>query len=197
MSDPSTFSIQKGQIVACVAIALSLMVATIWLFNGFTETGVRIAIRMTARTSCLLFLLSFIASPLVALLSHPVSRWLRANRKYLGLSFAVSHAWHAIAIAGLAYLSSGRAISYDFGGVLGYIFLGLMTVTSTDSAKQWLGDRQWYILHTIGAYYIWIAFVVAFSERWAIAPLYPTLISLLVLAMGLRLINWTRRFWPS
>jgi hypothetical protein len=51
MSDTSTFSIQKGQIVGCVAIALSLMVGTIWLFNGFTETGVRIAIRMTARTS--------------------------------------------------------------------------------------------------------------------------------------------------
>jgi methionine sulfoxide reductase heme-binding subunit len=193
MVQNSVFPIQKGQIVVYTTIALTLMVGIIGWLNGFTETGVRLAIRLTARTSCSLFLLSFIASPLVALLSHPITRWLRANRRYLGLSVAISHAWHGIAIAGLAYLSAGKAISYDIGGVLGYVFLGLMTVTSTDQAKQWLGDRVWLVLHTVGAYYLWLAFLVAFGERWQVAPFYPIMVSLLVLAMVLRVVTWTRK----
>jgi hypothetical protein len=35
---------------------------------------------------------------LVTLWSSAITQWLRANRRYFGLSFAVSHAWHAIAI---------------------------------------------------------------------------------------------------
>jgi methionine sulfoxide reductase heme-binding subunit len=182
-------SIQKWHIVAWAMIAVSIMVAGIWTVNGLNETGMRVAIRLTARSSCLLFLLAFLGSTLAALWPSAVTQWLRTNRRYFGLSFAVSHAWHAIAILGLAFISQGTALNYSPGGILGYIFLVLMVATSWDGAMQWLGESRWHVLHTVGAYYLWIAFFVSFAKYGTIALIYPFLTGLLVVAMGLRIGN--------
>jgi methionine sulfoxide reductase heme-binding subunit len=193
MALSSPLSIQKWQIVSWATVAVSLMVGVIWLVNGLGETGMRIAIRLTARSSCLLFLLAFLSSTLAALWPAFWTQWLRQNRRYLGLSFAVSHTWHAIAILGLCSISSGKAISYSPGGMLGYVFIGLMAATSSNQAKQWIGDRPWHILHSMGAYYIWLAFLVSFGKKWTIAPIYPLMTGLLVVAMGIRIIYWVNR----
>src|SRR5688500_4145822 len=65
---------------------------------GTGEEGVRMAIRASARTSVVLFGLAFVASSLYRLAPSAFSRWLIANRRYLGVSFAVSHAIHLAAI---------------------------------------------------------------------------------------------------
>jgi methionine sulfoxide reductase heme-binding subunit len=193
MALSSTLSVQKWQIVSWTIFAVSLMVGAIWLVNGLGETGMRIAIRLTARSSCLLFLLAFLSSTLAALWPAFWTQWLRQNRRYLGLSFAASHTWHAIAILGLCSISSGKAISHSPGGMLGYVFIGLMAATSSNQAKQWIGDRPWHILHSMGAYYIWLAFLVSFGKKWTIAPIYPLMTGLLVVAMGIRIIYWVNR----
>jgi methionine sulfoxide reductase heme-binding subunit len=185
---PTAF-IQRWHIVACSTLLISLAVGAIALLYGLNETGLRIAIRMTARSSCVLFLLAFVGSSLAALWPSAITQWLRANRRYFGLSFAASHAWHAIAIIGLAFLSQGKAINYSPGGMLGYAFIVLMAATSSNGAMQWLGDRRWQILHLVGAYYLWIAFFVSFSKRWTTSFIYPALTVLLVIAMGLRIFN--------
>jgi methionine sulfoxide reductase heme-binding subunit len=181
--------VQKWHIVLWAAFAVSLMVVGVVIANGFGETGIRIVIRLTARSSCLLFLFAFLGSTLAALWPNVWTQWLRANRRYFGLSFAMSHMWHAIAIIGLAFISSGQAITYSPGGMLGYVFIVLMSATSSNRAMQWLGDRRWHILHTVGAYYIWLAFMVAFSKRWTVAPIYPFMTGLLAIAMSLRIGN--------
>jgi hypothetical protein len=61
----------------------------------------RAAIRVTAFTSVVPFLLAFTASALARLRPSPATRWVVANRRYLGLSFAVSHLAHAGAIVAL------------------------------------------------------------------------------------------------
>jgi methionine sulfoxide reductase heme-binding subunit len=185
---PTAF-IQRWHIVACSTLMVSLAVGAIALLYGLTETGLRIAIRFTARSSCVLFLLAFVGSSLAALWPSAITQWLRANRRYFGLSFAASHVWHAIAIIGLAFFSQGKAISYSPGGMLGYVFIVLMAATSNNGAMQWLGDRRWQILHLVGAYYLWIAFFVSFSKRWTVSFIYPSLTVLLVVAMGLRIFN--------
>lgn len=193
MDSSASISVQKWQIVGWAAIAISLMVGGVWLVNGLTETGMRIAIRWTARSSCLLFLLAFTGSTLAALWPGLWTQWLRKNRRYLGLSFAVSHGWHAIAIAGLAWISSGKAVGYSPGAILGYVFIGLMTLTSSDRAVQWLGVRHWQILHSVGAYYLWLAFFVSFSKKWSVALIYPAMTGLLAIAIGLRAHTWIQR----
>jgi methionine sulfoxide reductase heme-binding subunit len=189
----STALVQRWPIVAYSTVVVSLMVGIAGLLYGFGETGMRVAIRLTARSSCILFLLAFVGSSLAALWPSVGTQWLRSNRRYFGLSFAMSHAWHAIAIAGLAVISQGKTISYSAGGMLGYIFIALMAATSSEQGMQWLGDRRWHILHTVGAYYLWLAFTVSFAKRWNISLIYPCMTGLLIVAMGLRIGNWMDR----
>src|SRR5687768_15705759 len=67
-------------------------------------------IRWTARTSLVFFTLAYVARPLVQLRPGPAAKWLLAERKWLGLSFAMSHAWHLAAIAWLASPDVGAFI---------------------------------------------------------------------------------------
>ncbi len=89
-------AVQGWSIVGWSALAIGIMVSVIWLVHGINEQGMRIAIRATARTSCILFLIAFVASALRRIWSTPLTAWLLKNRRYLGLSFAVSHTYHAL-----------------------------------------------------------------------------------------------------
>ena len=97
----------------------------------------RMVIRFTARTSLVLFCLAFSAAALARLWPNAWTRWLRRNRRYLGVSFAASHAIHAVAIAAFAvmdpagYAAATSITSYIFGGI-GYAFIIAMTATSFD-----------------------------------------------------------------
>jgi hypothetical protein len=53
--------------------------ALILLFNGVDEESMRIAIRATARTSCILFVSAFLASSLRKIWSNKLSIWLQKN----------------------------------------------------------------------------------------------------------------------
>ena len=87
---------------------LSLLLAAMALYflsvDGWDADGIRLVIRATARTSLVLFVLAFTASAMVELLPSEVTRWQRRNRRYLGVSFAVSHFIHLAAIVSLAWL---------------------------------------------------------------------------------------------
>src|SRR6478672_13643868 len=106
-------------------LTLTLLALSVWIagMRQFEVEGVRMVIRFTARSSLLLFCLAFSAAALARLWPNAWTRWQRRNRRYLGLSFAASHAIHAVAIiifakmdpAGFAGATS--AVSYIFGGI--------------------------------------------------------------------------------
>ena len=182
-------AVQGWSIVGWSALAIDIMVSVIWLVHGINEQGMRIAIRATARTSCILFLSAFVASALCRIWSTPLTAWLLKNRRYLGLSFAVSHTYHAIAWSGLWFVTSGAVPKFDPGGTLGYILLIAMTITSFDRPAAWLGQRNWKILHTVGMHFFWVAFTLEFSLRISKSMLiYLPLAILLILAIMLRLV---------
>ncbi|MGD1922228.1 MAG: hypothetical protein ACFCAD_27035, partial [Pleurocapsa sp.] len=116
-------SIQKWQIVKTSTTIIAVAFGIILLVNGINETSFRIAIRFTARSSCILFLLAFIASSLRRLKPTLLSNWLINNRRYLGLSMAVSHGFHAIAISGVAILTTEKMVRDNHGANLGYLFI--------------------------------------------------------------------------
>lgn len=124
------FALQKWSIVVWSALVIGIIISAIWLFYGIDEQGMRIAIRATARTSCILFLSAFVASAIGRIWSSRHTVWLLKNRRYLGISMAVSHSYHAIALAGLWFVTSGTSPKFDPLAMLGYIFLIAMTVTS-------------------------------------------------------------------
>jgi len=185
-------------IVGWAALALSAMVAVIIAIYGAGEEGARVTIRATARTSFVLFLIAFTATALVRFWPGGVTKWARANRRYIGVSFAVSHAIHAIGIAALAYLTSGASIRETdiatlVGGLLAYLLIAAMVVTSFDRTTAMLGQKRWRILHVVGIYYIWMVFFFSYGGRAVVSIYYAPLALLLITAITLRLVASMKR----
>src|SRR5450631_3936955 len=179
-------------------LALTLIALSIWIagMRQFEVDGVRMVIRFTARSSLLLFCLAFGAAALARLWPNAWTRWQRRNRRYLGVTFAASHAIHAVAIVCFAAMSPalfGEATStasFIFGSI-GYAFIIAMTATSFDRTAAAIGPRAWRILHLTGGYYLWLQFMVSFGKRIPDMPLYALFLIPLLAVMALRLIAMT------
>jgi hypothetical protein len=181
---------------------LSLLLAAMSLYFlsvvGWDADGIRLVIRATARTSLVLFVLAFTASAMVELLPSDATRWQRRNRRYLGVSFAVSHFIHLGAIVSLAVLD--RALFWkltNLGTIVlagaAYLFIAAMTATSVDRTAAWLGPRKWRLLHLVGGWYVWISFAVAIGKRVPIDRFYWPMAALIFSAGIVRLIAMWRR----
>jgi len=176
-------------------LALTLTALCLWIagMRQFEVDGIRMVIRFTARSSLLLFCLAFGAAALERLWPNAWTRWLRRNRRALGVSFAASHGLHATAIAAFAALdpvgfaAATSLASYVFGGI-GYTFIIAMTATSFDRTAQAIGPRAWRILHLTGGYYLWFQFMVSFGKRIPDMPLYALFLIPLLVVLALRLI---------
>jgi hypothetical protein len=171
------------------------------LLGGFgaDEPGIRVVIRATARTSFVLFVLAFAASALRLAWSNGATKWLLANRRYVGVSFAVSHVLHLLAILAL-YDWSLRRFAVEAGalavllGGLGYVFVVAMAATSFDRTAAWLGARRWRRLHTSGMYYLWTIFAVSYVPRAIMeSPAYAPFAVVAIVALALRIRYRTRR----
>ncbi|PJG52156.1 hypothetical protein CVM73_26820 [Bradyrhizobium forestalis] len=181
------------------ALSVSLIALSLWIasMRQFEVEGVRMVIRFTARSSLLLFCLAFGAAALARLWPNAWTRWQKRNRRYLGLSFAVSHAIHAVAIITFArmdpagFTEATSAASYIFGGI-GYGFIIAMSATSFDRAAALIGPRAWRALHLVGGYYLWFQFMVSFGKRVPAMPLYAAFLIPLLIVMALRIIAMAR-----
>ena len=185
------------------ALTLILIALSVWIaaMRQFEVDGVRMVIRFTARTSLLLFALAFSAAALARLWPNPWTRWQRRNRRYLGVSFAASHAIHAVAIICFAamapadYMAATSAATYLFGGI-GYAFIIAMTATSFDRAAASLGPRAWRALHLVGGYYLLLQFTVSFGKRIPESPLYALALIPLLAVFAVRMVAMASRQTP-
>jgi sulfoxide reductase heme-binding subunit YedZ len=197
MDGKSSFKLQGWRLVAAAAAVLSLMAVSLVLASP-EVAGIRSVIRWTARTSLVLFLLTFTASATWRRWPGAWTRWQLANRRYLGLSFAISHGIHLIAIlvfAHLAPLAFDQASnpSTRFVGEIGYLFVFAMTATSFDTTAGWLGPRVWKNLHTTGAWYLWFVFLSSYASRAVHNPSYWTGVAAVLIALAVRTVP-VRRF---
>ena len=183
-----------------VVLTLSLIALSLWIasMRQFEVEGVRMVIRFTARSSLLLFCLAFSAAALAQLWPKAWTRWQRRNRRHLGLSFAVSHAVHAVAIVIFArmdpasFAEATSPASYIFGGI-GYAAIIAMGATSFDRAAVLIGPRAWRTLHLVGGYYLWLQFMVSFGKRVPAMPAYLAFLIPLLAVMALRMIAMARQ----
>jgi hypothetical protein len=161
-----------GRLVGVAALLLLAMSVAILALAGSGEPGLRMLVRATARTSLALFGAAFAASSLRRLWPTPVTGWLLRERRYLGLSFAISHGLHALAIYALS-LVLGDAFEINLVTILGgggaYVMIALMAATSSDRAVARLGRRRWRLLHLVGGYWIWIIFANSYTARAVMA----------------------------
>jgi DMSO/TMAO reductase YedYZ heme-binding membrane subunit len=181
-------------------LSLTLLALSIWIagMRSFEVEGVRMVIRFTARTSLVLFCLAFAAAALALMWPNAWTRWLRRNRRYLGVSFAASHGIHAAAILAFAvmdpeaYAAATSLASYIFGGI-GYAVIIALTATSFDRTAAALGARAWRRLHLIGGYYLLFQFMVSFGKRIPDMPLYALFLVPLIAVFALRMIAMAPR----
>ena len=130
-----------------------LLVVVLFLFiAGWYPSSILVAIRSTGRTSLILF---------------------------SGVSFAASHFIHLALIGAIAlafpepFLKDQAPSQWIFGG-LGYVFVALMALTSSDRAQQWMGMKKWKKLHLVGGYYIWFVFFITYIKHTKQDPTFYT-----------------------
>jgi methionine sulfoxide reductase heme-binding subunit len=186
------------RLVALISAMLVVMTIGVAAVRTFDVDGIRMAVRYTARSSLVLFCLAFSARAALTLFPSTWSRWQFRNRRYLGLSFAISHALHAVAIvvfavtAPVAFAGVTSAASYIFGGI-GYAFVALMAATSFDRTAAAVGPRAWRALHLAGGYYLLVQFTISFGKRMPDMPLYGLFLVPLVAVFVLRMVAMSRR----
>lgn len=164
---------------------------TLWVMPD-TEQAWRSAVRLTARTSALLFLMAFCADAMTTLWPSEFTRWMRANRRYIGLSFAASHTIHAytfLSLAGLSETLSRQVLHSDTVIVpsIGYFFIFALAVTSSNWAQAQLGMRWWRRLHFVGTHFLWLLFLLGFIKHTPEHPEDWVGVCLVVAAMVMRI----------
>jgi hypothetical protein len=186
------------RLTGVLSLLLTAMALYLLSVQGWDAEGIRLVIRATARTSLVLFVLAFTASAMVELLPNEATRWQRRNRRYLGVSFAVSHLIHLIAILSLA--SIDQALFWKLTNIntivlagTAYLFIAAMAATSFDRSAAWLGPRKWRLLHLLGGWYIWISFAVAVGKRVPLDRFYWPMAALVLAAGIVRLFAMWRR----
>lgn len=191
MDNKSTSAWEGWSIVGAVAVALTLVVTIEAMTMAAPVTGIRGIICATARSSFALFSLAFTASAAYYFWPNAWTRWQLRNRRYLGVSFALSHGVHLLAILALGRIApaelaaEANAVSWIFGGIV-YVFIALMTATSFDSTAHLISRRAWSILHTVGAYYIWLIFANSYLSRAVVMPGYIPVVAVAIFILGLR-----------
>jgi hypothetical protein len=163
-------------------------------------------IQLSVRCAVPLLYVAFAASSLQVVIPGSFSRWLLRNRKYIGLAFAAAMAWQLFFILWLTgihtdyYVNNVYVLSDVVEGVMGYLLLIGMVLTSFKFGRSRLKPRQWKLLHKSGIYWLW---AYAWSVYWFNLFYYPGPAILIdyfyywggLLAWGLRLSAWSKTSW--
>ena len=165
-------------LVANFAITLSV-------FDINEKETVRFLIRSTAKCSFILFMLAFVASSLHNYFKNSFTKWLLANRRYIGVSFAVSHYLHLVTLILMTLhidfnVFEDRGVFRTAVGATAYAFITLMTITSFDKTRNLFGAKNWKRIHTIGGYLLWIIF----AKSYLLEMTNPTRILFAIIAIS-------------
>lgn len=131
--------------------------------------GVSSMIQVSVRSAVPLLYLAFAASSIQVLFPGDFGRWMLRNRKFLGLCFAAAMAWQLFFILWMVTIHSDYYINEVYvlrdaiEGVVGYVFLIAMTITSFQFGRKLINAKQWKLLHKTGIYFLW---AYAFSVYW-------------------------------
>jgi len=180
------------------------LAAALLLCAGSDAAGTELALRLTARVSFVWFMLVFVAAPLQQLRPSRAGAWLLRRRRALGVIFGLSMSIHAGFILRLYQLHAPARPPMVTGadlliGIPGLVLVALLTVTSLDSLKQWVGPVAWQRLHTTGIWVVWAIFflclVDSVGRKTTAHPVlaYQLFIAVLVVGLGLRVLASRRR----
>lgn len=176
----------------CVTAAILIMAAAYLAQGHLSETSILNAIRATARTSGILFLLAF-AAPGVRW--SGAKRWFQRNAASLLLAFTGSHLVHFILLVTWVVLfphSLLQELSIPFIAVALGLYTVIFVLARAALRSMNAGVLQLNSRERAGMYLLWAVFTFAFAARALAGPLYPVLAVLGVTALVLRLASRKR-----
>ena len=191
---PRTSGFRGPRIVYTAIGVFGVMCAASLVLYGFGEEGVRLAIRATARTTAAVFVVVFCTSSVRRRWPGPLTHWGMRNRRYLGLSAAVSHGYHLCFILSLYAMGVGDDTSLVtvIGGGGGFVLLFAMVATSNDASQKRLG-KNWRRLHLLGMWTVWIIYAASYFPAAPTHPIAAAASLALVAALLLRVWPQARR----
>jgi DMSO/TMAO reductase YedYZ heme-binding membrane subunit len=162
--------LNSWNLFAVVVIPMCIAVATAMTRVDLSgPSGVSAMIQFSVRLAVPWLYIAFSASSLVVLFPGASSRWLLRNRKVIGLCFASAMGWQLLFIVWLVtvhsdyYIEEVYVLRDAIEGVVGYLCLIAMTLTSFNFGRKHLKPNQWKLLHEFGIYFLW---AYAFSVYW-------------------------------
>ena len=181
------------RLLAAISLAIAVMGAAIALS---VEPPAAAVVRWTARTSLTLFALVYVARPAAQLWPSPTTRGLLARRKWLGLGFASSQAFHLGAILALGWPDLAGFFSQrppNPLGVASFVAVAAMTVTSVERVRKAMARRWWRALHLTGLHVAWVVFVGTYARRVGADPRWAIPLGLLAALAAVRTAAWWRQ----
>ncbi len=165
------------------SLALAVMTAAVVATHGFGEEGAVALLLATARSSAVFLMGAFLATALRRTWPVPFTAWLLRNRRMIGLSCAISHAIHGVAIWRLVSLTGELPELHILVlTTVGYAALAFLVVTSRDEAVTALGRERWHGAHRAILYYLWFLFFVTFAGSASAGHAVPAVFAVAMLA---------------
>jgi hypothetical protein len=150
------------------AFASAVAIAIVMLGDkGVSESGIRSALRVTARWSYLWFWLAYAGGALAVLLGSTF-RGLAMRGREFGLAFASAHLVHVGLVLWLYHITHQPPLT---GSLLVFFGIGifwtyLLALLSIPLISKVMGPTVWRIVRTVGVEYIAIVFFYDFRESW-------------------------------
>lgn len=153
---------QRNTAVFLTAAGLTGVLAAAYLnIAGTSSETSALTLRLSGRIAFAILLIVFVARPLQQLFNTPATAKLLRNRRLLGITFAGIHTGHLA----LILFRANQVPDFELDivanhlGVLTYLVLYLMLITSFDRPARALGTRRWKVLHKLGLYWLFAVFL--------------------------------------
>lgn len=143
-----------------VAFGIALALAVVTLTAAGTEAkGIRVALRLTARWSFVLFWVAYTGRALTVLFGPALTVLAQRGREF-GLAFAAAHVVHIGLVVWLSWVLARPPLS---GALLVFFLVGifwtyLLMALSFGGLSKVLGPWRWRLVRILGLNYILMAF---------------------------------------
>ncbi len=183
-------------LITSAALLLGAALSTLsFILDESGDYAYQFGLLATVRASATVFLIVFVSGPLYRITRAGWLRPVLANRRYLGISFAILHTFHLAFILLWMQANPGLATTQVLiGGGAAYFLMALMALTSNNWSVAHMG-KGWGRLHTVAAYYICaIMFITFIGHDYLVARLFT---ALFLAALILRLFATWKTFRAS
>lgn len=178
-------------------VLTAIAAAALLVLDGYSVDSLDFTLRASGRIALFVLILVFAARPLQVLLRKPWTARLLRNRRQFGVAFAGIHTAHL----GLILYKVHRVPEFTLDSILNipagvvYGLMLAMLITSFNGPARAIGRKRWQVLHKLGLFVLFAAFLQSQVPRSldALEFANAVLLALAALAVAARVAAFLRR----